>query len=397
MSPRLATHPDSIATDVPGSDAASLGDRPLRVLHCLWKGEIGGVERAVYQLVREQLRDPSLTPALLFAQGGGLYHDYARQLGCPVIDLGLPHGHALGRVRAAASAMRRFDVHHFHSAEPVLMLASAMCRNALRVYTHRGGITDYPLRSRIRHALAGFLIRRFFHAFSGNTAHAARCASALYGVAEERIRVTYNGVDTALLVPRRPAGVVRDELELGADDFVLGTAANLKRWKRVERLLEAVVALREPTLRLLVVGDGPDRPRLEALASELGLDSRVVFAGLRPHVADYLQAMDAFCLPSTGLESFGNAAVEAMALGLPTIVFADGGGLVEHIEPDETGFVVADQAELEKALRRLLAEPGRGRELGTRARARVRERYTLERAARAYRALYAAAETRREP
>ena len=47
-------------------------------------------------------------------------------------------------------------------------------------------------------------------------------------------------------------------------------------------------------------------------------------------IADYVQVMDAFCLPSTGLESFGNAAVEAMALGVPTVVFADGGGLVEH-------------------------------------------------------------------
>ena len=67
-------------------------------------------------------------------------------------------------------------------------------------------------------------------------------------------------------------------------------------------------------------------------------------------MASYLQVMDVFCLPSTALESFGNAAVEAMAAGLPTVVFADGGGLVEHIDDGQTGFVVADQKELEDTL-----------------------------------------------
>jgi glycosyltransferase involved in cell wall biosynthesis len=88
--------------------------------------------------------------------------------------------------------------------------------------------------------------------------------------------------------------------------------------------------------------------------------------------------MDVFCLPSTGLESFGNAAVEAMAVGLPTVVFADGGGLVEHIDDGETGFVVSDQQELEDTLRRLLADVELRRRVGDRARGVVRRRYSLE-------------------
>jgi glycosyltransferase involved in cell wall biosynthesis len=77
-----------------------------------------------------------------------------------------------------------------------------------------------------------------------------------------------------------------------------------------------------------------------------------------------------------------------MALGLPTIVFADGGGMVEHIEPDATGFVVADESELVRVVRRLLAEPELGQRIGARGRATARDRYTVEAAARGYKRLY---------
>src|SRR6185503_21350953 len=94
--------------------------RPLRVLHCLWNGEVGGAERAVHLLVREQMRGPGLAPALLFAQGRGHYWEEAKRLGWPVITLDLPNGHALGHLRQVAAAMRPFDLHHFHSAETLL-------------------------------------------------------------------------------------------------------------------------------------------------------------------------------------------------------------------------------------------------------------------------------------
>jgi glycosyltransferase involved in cell wall biosynthesis len=277
--------------------------RRLRVLHCLWTGEIGGAERAVYQLVREQIRDSSLEPAILFAQGRGHYWSAANSLGCPVIDLALWHGHALREVRQIATRMRDFDVHHFHSAEPIVMLSSILCGGATRVYTHRGGFTRYSVPKRLRYELTGMLVRRYFHAFSGNTLHGARAGARLYRLASERFDVTYNGLAFELLAPLRPADAIRAELGITPADFVLGTAANLKSWKRVDRLVDLVSLLRDPALRLLVVGDGPERSALEAQARSFGAQSNVIFVGAQPHPPDYLQIMDAFCLPSMGLES----------------------------------------------------------------------------------------------
>jgi glycosyltransferase involved in cell wall biosynthesis len=172
---------------------------------------------------------------------------------------------------------------------------------------------------------------------------------------------------------------------------VLGTAAHLKAWKRIDRLLIAAARLADPALRVLIVGDGPDRQRLEALADDLGISESVTFAGKQLHMGDYLQVMDAFCLPSTSLESFGNAAVEAMAMGIPTMVLADSGGMLEHIEDGTTGLVAADQAELERSVQRLLQDRELARRLGAAGSESMRQRYTPERAAQRYRRLYASA------
>lgn len=361
---------------------------PLRVLHCMWSGDIGGAERALYQLLREQLRDPTIEPAILYGNARGPYAERARELGVEVIDLGLPNGRAIGRVGAIRAAMRPFDLHHFHAAEPLLMVASLRCEGVRRAYTHRAGFNEYPWKKRLQYELVGFLVRRGFHGFSGNTAHAARSASRLLRVPAERFSTTYNGIEFELLDPKRPAAEVREELGLAPNAFVVGTAAHLRRLKRIDLLIEAVAAAGDPRIRLVVLGDGDDRARLEALTGERGLGDRVIFTGMLPQVPDYLNAMDAFCLPSMQHESFGNAAVEAMVLGLPTIVFSDGGGLVEHIEPGRTGFIVADADELAGTLRDLAQDPALGERVGAAGSAHVREAYTLARAGDRYRELY---------
>ena len=247
---------------------------------------------------------------------------------------------------------------------------------------------NYSLRKKARYKITGRILRRHFQGLSGNTRHAVSCAAELLGIAPERFAVTYNGLEFAHLEPTRPAGDVRAELGLGPDDFVVGTAANLRPWKRIERLLEAAHDVECPALRVLVLGDGPDLPRLQAIARDLGVQSRVVFAGMRAHVGNELQVMDAFCLPSDALESFGNAAVEAMAVGIPTIVFSDSPGLSEHMLPGRTGFVVGDQTELRDRLMTLIENREVGRSIGAAGRAAVRERYSVDGAVREYKRLY---------
>jgi glycosyltransferase involved in cell wall biosynthesis len=370
----------------------------VRVLHCLWHARIGGAERAVYQLIAAQARTDDLEPGLLVAQPGGEYFERVRDLGVPVIPVGLAGGADPRAPVLASRAMRGWDVHHFHSAEPALFSASLLVRGAVRVYTNRGGRPQETpsAAARVRHRAAGWMLRRGFHGFSGNTAHAARVAAGRYGLDPRVVAVTRNGLDFSLLEPLGDREAVRRDLGTSGSGFLVGTSGVLKAWKRIELLLEAVAATRETSVRAVIIGDGPARAGLESRAVELGIRDRVTFTGLLERVAEPVAALDAFVLTSGRQESFGNAVVEAMALGVPSIVFADSPGALEHVDPGRTGLVARDAGEVAAAIDRLAADPALGRAIGEAAARDVRTRYSLDAMVSAYRSLYLGARSRRD-
>ena len=155
----------------------------------------------------------------------------------------------------------------------------------------------------------------------------------------------------------------------------------LTMWPRV---LEAV-----PQAELQVVGDGPDRPRLEAEARRLGLDGRARFAGALDDAAlarAYGEAA-VFALPvrttvgsQAGGEGFGLVYLEAAAAGLP-VVAGNGGAIPEVVRDGETGLLVDPQApdEVARAIVRLLRDPELARRMGEAAQRRALEEFSFER------------------
>jgi N-acetyl-alpha-D-glucosaminyl L-malate synthase BshA len=145
--------------------------------------------------------------------------------------------------------------------------------------------------------------------------------------------------------------------------------SNFRPVKRVEDVVEIFArVLRKVPARLVMVGDGPERPRALERAEELGVRPNVLFLGKHDSVNELLTCADLFLLPSQS-ESFGLAALEAMACGAPVIASA-AGGLPEVVEHEETGYLfrpgdVDAMAEAgiqilrDGALRARLAEAGR--------------------------------------
>jgi glycosyltransferase involved in cell wall biosynthesis len=126
--------------------------------------------------------------------------------------------------------------------------------------------------------------------------------------------------------------------------------------KGVDRVLRAVcIAQRDvPSLSVEIVGDGPERPRLEALARELGISDRVRFAGALDHaqVRDAMWRADAL-VHGSRVETFGVVVIEAMATGLPVIAY--GGGALDELVDARSGILLpqGDEAALAAALRRM--------------------------------------------
>ncbi|MBN1461284.1 MAG: glycosyltransferase [Armatimonadetes bacterium] len=359
-----------------------------RILHFLWNGEVGGLARAVYQLVRyEVVRDEAVV-AVAFGQREGLYAEAISSLGCQVVDLRMRSGSDLPRALQAVGQLREFDIHHFHVMEPSEIFASTRCEGVTRVYTERGGFDNagVPLRKKARRAMGGMLIRKHFHAVSGNTSYAALVAVERYGLQRLPREVTYNGIDFGLLAPQLGRSDIRRQLGIDSTALVVGSSGTFKSWKRFDYVV-GLLATR-PDLHVVLVGGGDLRATFERQAHLLHAEDRLHITGLVDSVADYLAAADIFVLASSTTESFGNSVVEAMALGIPSIVFSDSPGICEHVKTGTTGYVVSDREELASVVAYLADNTAVRSSVGQAGATHVRSKYTLEHMHDAYHRLY---------
>lgn len=362
----------------------------ISVLHFLWHVSAGGAERAVTQLVLEQMADPEVTPAVALGRAEGRYCQDLREAGVPLIDLGMSSGHDVVAALRHAAEAGKYGVHHFHSPEPALFLTSLMSGTRCRVYTQRGGspYRGHGLSRPARSWMAGFALRHFWSGFSGNTRHAARMLAQTYRLPVRAVQVTYNGVDFGEFRPRRTREAVRKELSLPEHAPVIGSSGKLLDLKRNEILIRTAAILHEMNVHVVLVGDGPEHQRLLSLAERLGVGSRCRITGMTEDVASYVQAMDVFVLASNSTESFANALVEAMGLGIACVACSDSPGPCEHIDDGLTGFVCEDLTDLAMRVKQLLQDDTLRAAMGPRASRAVHDKYTLAAAASRYKSLY---------
>lgn len=218
--------------------------------------------------------------------------------------------------------------------------------------------------------------------------HSARDADAVIAnsratagcIVDGPVRVVYPGV--RLLEPVSPAE--------GARPLKLVCVARMVHIKGHRHLLQAFRAIvgEFPGLELRLVGDGPEKDALMALARYLGVERAVQFTGWRPDPASVVRDCDVFVQPSLE-EGFGMAAAEAMSAGLP-VVASEVGGLCELIVDGQTGWLVppADPQVLADRLRRVLGDAEQRRRFGAAGRERVRRHFSSAEMARRIYQLY---------
>ncbi len=268
-----------------------------------------------------------------------------------------------------------FDVVHAHNAVPSgdavrRAFALAPLRAPLVISVHGGDVlyTSSQMRDGERAVRRALGAARLVLANSEGVAELARTHGA------RATRVVHLGTDVpAAARPTRRTGPP-----------ALVTVAHLVARKRHADVLRALAVLtpRYPALRYEIVGDGPERPALEALAERLGVRERVDFLGqLAPEQAvARARQCTLFVMPSTE-EAFGVAYVEAMAGGMPAIGCRGEPG-PEEIAAAGDGLVLVPPGDIERLTQRideLLSDPHRLREARQRARATVAANFTWER------------------
>jgi glycosyltransferase involved in cell wall biosynthesis len=246
--------------------------------------------------------------------------DELRGLGVPVHTLGMAHNRDLKVLPRLVSLMRkgRYDAVHTHLYRACLYgRVAARAAGVRRIIATEHSLGDHHIEGRSTTWPVRALYRASERLGSATVAVSPTVERRLrdWGVPARRLVTIPNGLDPeAFAFDPLARARVREALGFSPADFVVGTVGRLVRTKRVGVLIEAVE--RVPGAKLLVVGDGPDAPRLRVLAS--AVRDRVVFAGARQDVGAYLSAMDAFASPSAQ-ETFGLSVLEALANGLPTL------------------------------------------------------------------------------
>jgi sugar transferase (PEP-CTERM/EpsH1 system associated) len=256
-----------------------------------------------------------------------------------------------------------------------------------RVHGEHGWEASDPRGLSPRSLLIRRACRPAIHCYVPMSRDLARWLETAVHVRPGRIRQAYNGVDTERFQPGKPAESTGTVVRIGT----VGRLDPVKNQAAILRALRTILDRRpglDATLRLTVVGDGPERGALQSLAGELGLLRHVEFTGRRDDTASLLRTFDVFVLPSLN-EGISNTILEAMASGVPVLA-ARVGGNPELVVHGETGLLYEPDAAdgLVRGLLRLLDEPGLRQACGAAARRRAQDSFSLDAMVQRYLDIY---------
>jgi N-acetyl-alpha-D-glucosaminyl L-malate synthase BshA len=187
---------------------------------------------------------------------------------------------------------------------------------------------------------------------------------------------------------RRENAALRRELAPNGEKLLIHVS-NFRPVKRIDDCIHAFAGVKKSVpSRLVMCGDGPEREGAESLAREYGIAGDVVFAGQVPNIADYLSVADLLLMPSQ-TESFGLAALEAMACETPVIATRSG-GLPEVVLDGETGYLVeiGDMRTMAERAAGILSDEKKLREMGRRGRDWAVSQFNTEKVIPQYEKLY---------
>lgn len=280
-----------------------------------------------------------------------------------------------GRV-AALIRRERIDLVHTHLpiASVVGRIAGQMARVPV-VSTEHNLLQRYHPATRLL-TLSTWGLQSFVVAVSQEVADSI----AAHAGTRVPVRVVRNGVDAGRFRRDVLAGrTVRAKHGIPEDSVVVGTVSVFRTQKRLDRWIEVAARVHSahPNVRFLVVGEGPERPRIEdAIVAHRARDF-VVLAGLQEEVRPYLSAMDVYLMTSV-FEGLPVAMLEAMATECPVVATAVG-GIPEVVRDGAEGFLASteDFERVVDATSRLVAEPRLRVQLGAQARTRVVESFGM--------------------
>ncbi|WP_235686804.1 glycosyltransferase [Tomitella gaofuii] len=371
-----------------------VGTGPVRLTVVLDQAGVGGIEVVLLEMFKAF--DPvQVRPRLVCLREGGALSREFREEGFEVTELDRSGRYDMRTLPRLVRLLRRdrtdavLVTHHHHASLALGRLAAVAARVPVNlVAVHDMDLTSVGGRCLPRWAMASLFLSTAVVLLSEKQGEYLEREEGMGAHWWSRTggRVIPNGtriLPAASLSARAEARLV---MNVPSDAFVVGMIARLSAQKAHEVAFEAVAraASEHPGLYLALIGGGEREHDLRALADRAGIGGRTVFLGKRRDVPRLLPGLDVSCLSSVH-EGAPMSVLESMAMGLP-VVATDCGCLAEMIIDGEHGFIVdvGDAEALGARLVQLAQDPDLRARMGTRARARVQQRYRIEQTADGY-------------
>ena len=395
---------------------AALDRRPL-VLHVVYRFDVGGLENGIVNLLNHMPRSAYRHAIVALTE----VTDFQRRIrrdDVEVIALHKAPGHGVWLYPALYRLFRTLRpaiVHSRNLAALEAVIPAWLAGVPVRIHGEHGrDVGDLRGESR-RYQWLRRLYRPFVDHYVALSSELADYLVAKVQVPQARISQVCNGVDTARFTPAThersaykppaheplPQNWPAQTWPETADcpftaplHWIIGTVGRMQAVKDQTTLARAFVRALEmrpelkPTLRLVMVGDGPLRAQCMQILEQAGAAGLAWLPGERDDVASVLRGLSCFVLPSLA-EGISNTILEAMASGLPVIA-TDVGGNAELVTHGVTGELVpaADPQALATSLLRLAADPQRACTMGRAGRDQAETRFSLQAMVAAYQGLY---------
>ena len=366
------------------------------VVHVIYRLAVGGLENGLVNLLNRLPPQAWRHTVVSLTDIDATFAKRIERDDVELVSLGQGPGHAFDAYPRLWRLFRRTRPSIVHTRNLAALEVAPVAWAAgvpARVHGEHGRDVEDPDGRNRRRQQIRRLYRPFVTRYVAVSPDLESYLTDTIGVPARRVDQIYNGVDTERFAPAS-ARVSIDGCPFDERHWIVGAVGRLDAVKdhaNLARGFAAAIArvpgLRD-TLRLVVVGEGPERQRVESILADAGLRDHAWLPGERHDVPAVLRGLDAFVLPSLG-EGVSNTILEAMAAGVPVIatnvgananLVADGttGTIVPHSDADALGAAIASYA----------GDPTLARTHGHAGRARVEQRFSLERMVDRYHRLY---------
>ncbi|KAB2881483.1 glycosyltransferase family 4 protein [bacterium] len=392
--------------------------KKVRVLNITPSGDLGGRERQILSISQSLKDNQEVQFDVFFIKAQGPFYDASLREG--IVTMSLPSG-VTNTIPYYLRVMKSYDIINYWGVNWQAYLAGILS-GAIMTFSLQGArgvirkrikdiffeklfkkdsienvksnhkinvISDSIWKNRLIRFLKKWLLihslRRCDVVIAPSQYLCDFCIS-YYGLRVEQVKLIKNSVNFESIKTTKSKGSIRLELGLEPDVFLVGVAARYDARKRLDRLIEALGNLREYDKIKGVIyggGDATIKNKLDLQVAQHKIEMKILFPGFRDDIYNYINALDVFVLPSDS-EGMGLAIVESVYLGCPTVVFQDGGGVLEVIKNRKTGYVVNDVKELSELIISLYKNPGMSQDICKEGKTFVMENFDVQKTAKEY-------------